>query len=199
MTDTPAARLEALELAAFNGETVTAAELAEAREEIRLEKIREAGAAARVQEEGEREAERRREQVKQDVAEMLDIDDDATFLAALDTAVASLSSLIDTIDGHNQRLTDAAAAYDRAGVSAASAHHPFPDGVDSANHALMGHGLAVVQIVAVGRVHTPQNATEWLASAVRAVVDAHAPRLKRRTVISSIESSHIPLAVRNRQ
>lgn len=169
---TPEEALAALEEAVINGEEVSASQLAEAREGVRIEALRAEGERNRSTLAALREGVELRERTKAEVARMFaDVPDLPDLLELYDAAVAALQVLADGVAGHNARIQAAGTLLLAGGVPCMSWDGQLPDEWDSQNWAHVGQGNEVSSITSSGVAFRKEVPALWVRAAVQSVAE----------------------------
>lgn len=160
-------RVAELERAAIAGESVSASELAAAREEARIEELAARGRRERDAADSVRRQQEAVQQAKRDVAAMLGAGVTDALVPQYEAAVRALSGLITAAEAWNEKLQSAAQQFDRAGLPARDVFNPAPGDLDKRNYVHWDPGYQVQSITVDGAGHVPAEPAQWVLAAIR--------------------------------
>jgi hypothetical protein len=172
-TLTPEEELAALEQAAMDGDAVTPAQMAEAREKIGIFKLVAKGVAMRAEQKRKKDALALQAKTKVDVGLVFTAGEYVDPLVAYDKAVAALNYLADTIERNAEILVEASDDLRRGGVLVYSNWAAMPDGIDRANFSTVGQGNEVMNVTLAGVAYTREDAGLWVRAVVQTVAADH--------------------------
>lgn len=186
-TSTATTALIELEQSIIDGADVTAAELAEARAAVDVEKLTEVGNQNRRARRAAEEAAEVREQGKVDAAALMAEHSSAGVLAAFDQARAAFDNMLMVIGEHNAAIDQAEWVLSRAGVPGRSTDPTAetPEHCDTRNVAYTFQGTTT-RVVVDGEQYTRQNAASWAAVLAHQVASAHRLELNGGRELASL-------------
>ena len=165
-----------LEQAAIDGEPVTPAQLAEARERVTLAGLWRKGQEIRAERAKRKEHEAARAQAKQEAARIL-ANERAELEAAEEALEAAITRLSAAVEAHNNDIQEAARLFKDASIPHAVTWAPQADlldvpGLDRDNHTMYTPGFAIGHLTVDGKRHHSWDTRTTLHDALTKAVSA---------------------------